>query len=163
MFGSDLDRDAAVNLRRRAFLGASAAAVAGVAAWSLWKSPLIAAAPAGSDAGSKESEVTIVQFSDAGKRLQKVRVPKVVKSDAEWRDAVAFAEENDLPFSDAVCEALDLVLERWCSVVIVADALKAEEVLSETRLEELRVRCAAGPERLRGRRWASHPLKGGNR
>src|ERR1700682_5698102 len=87
MFNSGLERDAAVNLRRRAFLGASAAAgaVAGAAAWSLWKSPLIAAAPAGSDAGSKESEVTIVQFSDAGKRLQKVRVPKVVKSDAEWR------------------------------------------------------------------------------
>ena len=82
MFGSDLERDAAVDLRRRAFLGA---AVAGVAAWSLWKSPLIAAAPAGSDAASKESEVTIVQFSDAGKRLQKVRVPKVIKSDAEWR------------------------------------------------------------------------------
>jgi peptide-methionine (R)-S-oxide reductase len=85
MFGSDLERDASVNLRRRAFLGASAAAVAGAAAWSLWKSPLMAAAPAGSDAGSKESEVMIVQFSDAGKRLQKVRVPKVVKNDAEWR------------------------------------------------------------------------------
>jgi peptide-methionine (R)-S-oxide reductase len=85
MFGSDLERDASVNLRRRAFLGASAAAVAGAAAWSLWKSPLMAAAPAGSDAGSKESEVTIVQFSDVGKRLQKVRVPKVVKNDAEWR------------------------------------------------------------------------------
>jgi peptide-methionine (R)-S-oxide reductase len=85
MFDSDLEREAAVNLRRRAFLGASAAAVAGAAAWSLWKSPPIAAAPAGSHAGSKESEVTIVQFSDAGKRLQKVRVPKVVKSDDEWR------------------------------------------------------------------------------
>src|SRR5216684_8059313 len=85
MFNSDLEREAAVNFGRRAFLGASAAAVAGAAAWSLWKSPLIAAAPAGSDAGSKESEVEIVQFSDAGKRLQKVRVPKVVKSDAKWR------------------------------------------------------------------------------
>ena len=30
-------------------------------------------------------EVTIVQFSDSGQRLQKVRVPKVVKSDDEWR------------------------------------------------------------------------------
>src|SRR5258708_37790150 len=85
MFNSDLERGAAVNFGRRAFLGASAAAVAGAAAWSLSKSPLIAAAPAGSDAGSKESEVTIIQFSDAGKRLQKVRVAKVVKSDADWR------------------------------------------------------------------------------
>ena len=30
-------------------------------------------------------EVTIVQFSDTGQRLKKVRVPKVVKSDDEWR------------------------------------------------------------------------------
>ncbi len=30
-------------------------------------------------------EVTIVQFSDSGQRLQKVHVPKVVKTDDEWR------------------------------------------------------------------------------
>jgi peptide-methionine (R)-S-oxide reductase len=30
--------------------------------------------------------VTIVQFSDAWRRLQKVRVPKVIKSDAEWQN-----------------------------------------------------------------------------
>jgi len=30
-------------------------------------------------------DVTIVEFSDAGQRLKKVKVPKVVKTDAEWR------------------------------------------------------------------------------
>ena len=30
-------------------------------------------------------EVTLVQFSDSGQRLQKVRIPKIVKSDDEWR------------------------------------------------------------------------------
>jgi peptide-methionine (R)-S-oxide reductase len=30
-------------------------------------------------------DVTIVQFSDAGKKLGDVRVPKVVKSEGEWR------------------------------------------------------------------------------
>jgi peptide-methionine (R)-S-oxide reductase len=30
-------------------------------------------------------EVTVVQFSDAGERLKKIRVTKVVKTDAQWR------------------------------------------------------------------------------
>jgi peptide-methionine (R)-S-oxide reductase len=34
---------------------------------------------------ASRDEVTIVQFSDAGKREGTVRVPKVVKSDGEWR------------------------------------------------------------------------------
>ena len=37
-------------------------------------------------------EVTIVQFSDSGQRLQKVRVPKVVKSDDEWRKQLSPGE-----------------------------------------------------------------------
>ncbi len=82
MFDSELDRDpSSVNLRRRAFLGISISAIAGAALWSLRKPRLIeAATPKG-----PAEEVTIVQFSDSGQRLQKVRVPKVVKSDDEWR------------------------------------------------------------------------------
>lgn len=82
MFDSELDRDpSSVNLRRRAFLGISISAIAGAALWSLRKPRLIeAATPRG-----PAEEVTIVQFSDSGQRLQKVRVPKVVKSDDEWR------------------------------------------------------------------------------
>ena len=82
MFDSELDRDtSAVNVRRRAFLGISISAIAGAALWSLRKPRLIeAATPKG-----PAEEVTIVQFSDSGQRLQKVRVPKVVKSDDEWR------------------------------------------------------------------------------
>jgi peptide-methionine (R)-S-oxide reductase len=70
-----------INLKRRAFLVASASAVAGLAAWSLRK-PRIAEATA-----SKEppQEVTIVEFSDAGDRLKTLHVPKVVKTEDEWR------------------------------------------------------------------------------
>jgi peptide-methionine (R)-S-oxide reductase len=81
MFDSDLDREAsAVNLRRRTFLGLSAAALVGAAVCS-WRKPRVIEA-----ASSKivPEEVTIVQFSGAGQRLQKVRTPKVVKSDDEW-------------------------------------------------------------------------------
>ncbi len=82
MFDSELDRDTStVNVRRRAFLGVSVTAIAGAFLWSLRKPRLIEAATPKGDPG----EVTIVQFSDSGQRLQTVHVPKVVKSDDEWR------------------------------------------------------------------------------
>ena len=82
MFDSELDKDASsVNVRRRAFLGFSVSAIAGAALWSLHKPRLIEAAMPKGDPG----EVTLVQFSDSGQRLQTARVPKVVKSDDEWR------------------------------------------------------------------------------
>lgn len=53
-------------------------------------------------------EVTIVVFTDAGERVRRVRVPKVVKPDAEWRTqltALAFAVtrrgDTEVPFSGA--------------------------------------------------------------
>ncbi len=89
MFDSELGRDASsVNVRRRAFLGFSVSAIAGAALWSLRKPRLIEAAMPKGDPG----EVTIVQFSDSGQRLQKVRVAKVVKSDAEWRKQLSPAQ-----------------------------------------------------------------------
>jgi peptide-methionine (R)-S-oxide reductase len=82
MFDSDLGRDAAaVVLRRRAFLVISASSLAGVALWSLRRLRFVEAATS----NEPPREVTIVQFSDAGQRLKIVRVPKVVKSEAEWR------------------------------------------------------------------------------
>src|SRR5713226_6171450 len=82
MFDSELGKDpSSVNVRRRAFLGISVSAIAGIALWSLHKPRLIEAAMPKGDPG----EVTIVQFSDSGQRLQKVHVAKVVKSDDEWR------------------------------------------------------------------------------
>jgi peptide-methionine (R)-S-oxide reductase len=89
MFDSGLDRDtSSVNVRRRAFLGVSVSALAGAVLWSLRKPRLIEAAMPKGDPG----QVTIVQFSDAGQRLQKVRVPKVVKSDDEWRKQLSPGE-----------------------------------------------------------------------
>jgi peptide-methionine (R)-S-oxide reductase len=72
---------ASVKLKRRAFLVTSASAVAGLALWSM-KKPRLAEATA-----SKETppEVTIVQFSDVGERLQTVHLPKVVKTEDGWR------------------------------------------------------------------------------
>lgn len=82
MFESEVRKDeASGKLKRRAFLVSSASAMAGLAIWSLRK-PRLAEATS-----SKEmpQEVSVVLFSDAGERLKTVRVPKVVKSEQEWR------------------------------------------------------------------------------
>jgi peptide-methionine (R)-S-oxide reductase len=64
------------------FLATSVATIAGLAWWQ-WKKPdVLKAAPAPE---STPKEVTIVLFSDAGRRLKQVRVAKVIKTTGEWR------------------------------------------------------------------------------
>ena len=66
-------------LTRRGFIVSSAFAVAGA---TLGQSrPATAAATARPAAG----QVVLVRFSDAGKRLDTVKVAKIVKSDTQWR------------------------------------------------------------------------------
>lgn len=82
MFESDDEQDATKLEKRRTFLTLAAGAVAGGLLWSLRKPAVLAAAHT---ARGTPGEVTIVQFSDDGKRLQKVRVAKVVKSEEDWK------------------------------------------------------------------------------
>jgi peptide-methionine (R)-S-oxide reductase len=105
MFDSDLDQDqSSGKLGRRVFLVSTASAVAGVVLCSLRKpATLEAAAPA---AQSVPGEVTIVEFSDDGKKIKKERVPKVVKTEEEWKQLLspaAFAitrhADTELSFS----------------------------------------------------------------
>lgn len=82
MFDFDLGRnEGAVKSRRRAFLLTSISAAAGMILWSLRKPRFVQAKT------SKESSeaVTIAEFSDSGERLRTVQVPKVVKTEDEWR------------------------------------------------------------------------------
>jgi peptide-methionine (R)-S-oxide reductase len=65
---------------RRTFL-VTAFGACGVAAVAAWRPSFVAAASGG--AGGPGT-VTIIEFSDAGKRTGKNTVPRVVKSDAEW-------------------------------------------------------------------------------
>jgi peptide-methionine (R)-S-oxide reductase len=67
-------------LTRRSFLSTTTVAVVG---WT-WQARSSFAAVA-SDTTHPVKEVTIVEFSDAGKRQEKVRVPKIVKTEAEWK------------------------------------------------------------------------------
>ena len=82
MFDSELDKDAG-GMRRRGFLVAAASAIGGVMLWSLRK-PHVLEASASAPAETPK-DVTIVQFSDDGKKLKTVHVPKVVKTEDEWK------------------------------------------------------------------------------
>jgi len=76
----EANRGDEVNSGRRLFLIGAGAALGGAVLWS-WRKPHVIEAAAKSEPG----EVTIVQFSDDGKRLAKVKIAKVVKTDDEWR------------------------------------------------------------------------------
>ncbi len=82
MFESDLDDNGQIiDLKRRRFLTTSGLALAGAALWTLHRPRLVAA----SGPPPSARNVTIVQFSDAGERIGGVSVPKVIKTDAEWK------------------------------------------------------------------------------
>ena len=85
MFESDLDQNAR-KVQRRTFLAVAASALAGSVLWSMRRPAVLAAASASE---SVPGEVTIVQFSDDGKRLKKVRIAKVVKTEAEWKQLLS--------------------------------------------------------------------------
>jgi peptide-methionine (R)-S-oxide reductase len=80
MFETNRQHESEVNTGRRVFVAGGAAALGGVLLWS-WRKPHMVVALAKSEPG----EVTVVQFSDAGKRLSKVKIAKVVKTEDEWR------------------------------------------------------------------------------
>jgi len=68
------------SIQRRTFLASSILTVAGLAFWQ-WRRPHALAAAV----SAVPQDVTIVQFSDAGERLRKATVPKVIKSPEQWR------------------------------------------------------------------------------
>jgi peptide-methionine (R)-S-oxide reductase len=100
MFDSDLERAEGSLVRRRTFLLTSASALAGAILWSLRRpSPVQAKAAEGG-----REEVTIVEFSDSGERLKTVYLPKVVKTEEEWRkqlsrDVFAITRQSDTEFA----------------------------------------------------------------
>jgi peptide-methionine (R)-S-oxide reductase len=79
------DPSSTLRLNRRAFLF-TAASACGVAILAAGR-PLFAAAASGG--AGVPGTVTIVQFSDAGKATGKISVPRVVKSEAEWKEKLS--------------------------------------------------------------------------
>jgi len=83
MLEPDLRKDGPSPLvDRRVFIGMSVSALAGLVLWH-YRSP--EAVEAGAARAGQPKMVRIVEFSDAGVRQEIVNVPKIVKSDDEWR------------------------------------------------------------------------------
>jgi peptide-methionine (R)-S-oxide reductase len=108
MFDSDLDRRGVSNMGRRVFLAGTTAAVAGLF-FRLWSKPRLLRTTAAANDGP--TEVTIVQFSDSGERLKKVRVPRIVKSEAQWRSQlpsgvfeITRQADTEMAFSGKYCK-----------------------------------------------------------
>jgi peptide-methionine (R)-S-oxide reductase len=132
MFDSGLESDVSVGkVQRRAFLAITASAFAGVVLWSLRKPKLMEAAT------SKDApkEVTIVQFSDSGERLKKVSIPKVVKTEDEWRKQLSPAAfditrhaDTEIAFSGKYWNLHDAGLYRCicCSNALFSSETKFE-------------------------------------
>jgi peptide-methionine (R)-S-oxide reductase len=70
-------------LSRRAFIVSAATAVSAAAFWGLRRSTVAAAHPLGPNEGP--ANVTIVEFSADGKQTGTVTVPRLIKTDDEWR------------------------------------------------------------------------------
>jgi peptide-methionine (R)-S-oxide reductase len=68
---------------RRTFILSAAGAVSAVAFWGLRRSTVAAARPLAADEGPRE--VTIVEFGNDGKPGRTITVPRVIKTDEEWR------------------------------------------------------------------------------
>jgi peptide-methionine (R)-S-oxide reductase len=84
-----MDEEETSHGRRTFFL--SAAAFAGL--WALWsKRGLLFLAAGGDTRKSRPGTVTIVEFDDNGRRGAKVKVARVIKSDAEWRKQLSEVE-----------------------------------------------------------------------
>ncbi len=83
MFESDFETEGSSKaLNRRVFLSISASVLAGLVVWRYGKRQ---PSEAKALAAGPPKMVRIVEFSDAGVRQGAVLVPKIVKSDAEWR------------------------------------------------------------------------------
>ena len=100
MFDSGFERGEESGVRRRTFLFVSASALAGAILWSLRRPGAVQAKAA----KSSSEEVTIVEFSDSGARLEARRVPKLVKTEEEWRKqlspgAFAITRQSDTEFA----------------------------------------------------------------
>lgn len=116
---------------RRSFVVASALTAAGFVFGCGRQNPA-AAAPAAPDA---PKPVTLVEFSNDGKRLRTVTVPKVVKTEAQWRErlspasfAVTRREGTERAFTGALLKVHDKGVFRCicCDTALFDSATKYE-------------------------------------
>lgn len=92
---------------RRAFIFGGAAAVSAIGFWGLRRSTVAAARPLAPDEGP--ANVTIAQFAADGKRTGTVTVPRLIRTDEEWKRQlsadsywVTRHEDTERPYTGAL-------------------------------------------------------------
>jgi peptide-methionine (R)-S-oxide reductase len=107
-------------VNRRQFLTSAALAVGGAGLVACFKSPVVGAANSAKTSSADNNQpVTIVRFDDAGKKLGRVEVPKVHKTEAEWKKQltplqfeVTRQQGTETPFTGATYNLHDKGLYR---------------------------------------------------
>jgi len=134
-FDEEVSRESAraervARLGRRAFIFGAAGAVSAGAFWGLRRTTVAAARPLAADEGP--AVVTVVEFSAAGEKTGTVTVPRVMKTDAEWKRELPAAsywvtrhEDTERPFTGELlhveergifrCVCCDLALFSWAA------------------------------------------------
>lgn len=117
---------------RRVFIGMSASAFG---YWSLWKYSSSQLVEAGGTPVGKPKMVRIVEFTDAGIRRDVVEVPKIVKSDSDWRKLLSPASfevtrqaGTEIAFTGALLNVHDKGVFRCicCDTALYSSATKFE-------------------------------------
>ncbi len=105
------------DLGRRAFILSAAGAVSAMAFWGLRRSTVAAARPLQPDEGP--AAVTVVEFSADGTKTGAVTVPRLIKTDDEWRRQLSAAayrvtrhEDTERPFTGSLLNEHDSGLFR---------------------------------------------------
>jgi peptide-methionine (R)-S-oxide reductase len=78
-----VSREHRQELTRRAFIFGGATAVSGLAFWGVRRATVAAARPLAANEGPRE--VTIAQFDADGRRTGVATLPRLIRSDEEWR------------------------------------------------------------------------------
>ena len=129
---ASIDSDAPESgLTRRAFIFGGAALVSGLAFWGIRRATVAPAQPLTANEGPRE--VTIARFDESGLRLGTATLPRLVRSDPEWRrilgrDAywVMRHADTERPFTGALLheERVGIFHCAGCDLALFSSAAK---------------------------------------
>jgi peptide-methionine (R)-S-oxide reductase len=125
--------DRAQRIGRRAFIVSAAGAVSAIAFWGLRRSTVAAARPLTASEGP--ATVTIVNFAADGKKTDTVTVPRLIKTDEEWKRTltsdsywVTRHADTERPYTGALLDVHDRGIFRCicCDLALFSSDTKFE-------------------------------------
>ena len=120
-------------LGRRAFIVSAAGAVSAIAFWGLRRSTIAAARPLAANEGP--ATVTVVEFSPTGEKTGTVTVPRIIRTDADWKKSLPAASfwvtrhaDTERPFTNDQWDARERGIFRCicCDTALFSSETKFE-------------------------------------